>query len=109
MSDEIVAAVAGLTAKVDAMAERNTLDHQGVRATLVDLTKKVDEATKTAARNGMLMEQHTKVGDDHEKRIRTVERWQRWMAGVIAASFTFISVLGTYTFEWLKSHVGTGT
>ncbi len=105
MSDEIVAAVAGLTAKVDAMSERNTLDHQGVRATLVDLTKKVDEATKTAARNGTLMEQHTKVGEDHETRLRSVERWRWGLAGSLAS----IGILATYAFEWLKSHVGTGT
>ncbi len=105
MSNEIVAAVAGLTAKVEAMASSNASDHERVRSSIVELTKKVDKASATAVENGMLMSHTVKTTDDHEKRIRATERWSRTLAGGLTA----IGILAGYGFQWLKSNTGGGS
>jgi len=105
MSEELVAAVAGLAATVAAMADQNTRDHAGVRQTLAGLSEKVGDMNNAVARTETLMEGITKTTDDHETRIRSVERWGRGLAGGMAA----VGVLATYIFAWAKGLMGTGT
>ena len=68
---------------------------------LSELRKEVGEIRELAARTDAnvdwirdAIDHQVKRGDDHDKRLSRVERWQHWMAGIGAAIVGLLGIGG---------------
>ncbi len=102
MSEALAREVAELSSTVKGMIVQNTRDHERVRETLDKLTTEVNQAGKLAAANNQIMKQNTDTNDDQETRIRSLEKWQRWLIGVGTGAGTAFGSVGAILFDWWK-------